>query len=86
MLIVIAGMNTSRMNGSHLLSWSRLARLLLKKSGGQNAASALEHHEHADEHVSGRIGKVADEVAPKDRLEDGEVHGEWFGVQRFRIA
>ena len=41
MLIVIAGMNTSKMNGSHLLSWSRFARLLLKKSGGQNAASAL---------------------------------------------
>ena len=41
MLIVIAGMNTSMMNGSHLLSWSRLARLLLKNSGGQNAASAL---------------------------------------------
>jgi hypothetical protein len=40
MVIVIEGINTSRMNGSHRLSWSRLARLLLKKSGGQNAASA----------------------------------------------
>jgi hypothetical protein len=41
MLIVIAGMNTSIMNGSQRLSWSRFARLFEKNSGGQNAASAL---------------------------------------------
>ena len=40
-LIVIAGMKTSRMNGSDLLSWSRLARLELKNSLGQKAANEL---------------------------------------------
>ena len=41
MLMVIAGMNTSMIKGSQRLSWSRLARLLEKNSGGQNVANAL---------------------------------------------
>ncbi len=40
--IVMAGMKTSMMKGKTQLSWSRLARLLLKKSLGQKAATVLK--------------------------------------------
>ncbi len=43
MLIAIAGMKTSITKGKYLLSWSRLARLALKKSFGQNAANTHSH-------------------------------------------
>ena len=39
-LMVTAGMKTSMIHGRTLLSWSRLARLALKKSLGQKAAKA----------------------------------------------
>ena len=34
------------------LSWSRFARLLVKKSGCQNATPRADEHEQGDEHVA----------------------------------
>ena len=71
MLIVIAGMNTSMMNGSQRLSWSRFARLLREELRRPERGQRAEHHEHADEHVSRGAGEVADEVAFENRRENG---------------
>ena len=66
MPIVMVGMYTSMMNGNQKLSWSRLARLLPKKSGTQKAAIVLEKYEQTDEHVTRRTGEVTDEVTPEN--------------------
>src|SRR5687768_5279495 len=44
-----------------------------------------EHHEHANEYVSGRVGKIADEIPPEDRFQYGPVHG-YFGVELLASA
>ena len=64
-----------------LVELVEVGQVVAEEIGRPERGQRAEHHEHADEHVSGRIGEIADEVAAKDRFEDGPVHGGEFRVQ-----
>ena len=61
--MVIVGMNSTMIQGTIWLSWSRLARFVEKNEWTKKCEPRGEHYEQAQKHVACGVAEVANEVA-----------------------